>query len=162
MVIFVTVGSQMPFDRLVIGMDAWAAKHRDHVVTAQIGESSYAPKAMAAVNSLPPAQFVQRVREADLVVAHAGMGSVISAAEYGKPMVLLPRRGDLRETRNDHQMATVKWLALKEGIFVAQDESKLDETVGVALLHAEQSSAANADPLLMVGNLKVLLRNLCA
>ena len=161
MVIFVTVGSQMPFDRLVTGMDDWATLHSDHTVTAQIGESSYRPKAMAAVKTLPPAQFVQRLREADVVVAHAGMGSVISAAEHGKSMVLLPRQGALRETRNDHQVATVKWLSAKEGIFVAQDESQLAAALDAAMSHAGRSAVQNSGSLLIVSNLRVILRQLC-
>lgn len=161
MVIFVTVGSQMPFDRLVIGMEAWAAKCPDHVVTAQIGESGFRPNAMTAVKTLPPARFVERLREADVVVAHAGMGSVICAAEQGKPMVLMPRMGALRETRNDHQVATAKWLAAKEGVFIAANESLLAAALDEALLYARRSVKSIAEPLVMVGNLRAILHKLC-
>lgn len=53
------------------------------------------------------------------------MGSILSAMQAGKPLVLLPRRGDLQETRNDHQIATVKWLSGRKGIFIAMNENDL-------------------------------------
>ena len=39
--------------------------------------------------------------------------------------MLLPRRGELRETRNDHQVATLNWLRGKPGVHAAFDEQEL-------------------------------------
>jgi UDP-N-acetylglucosamine transferase subunit ALG13 len=68
---------------------------------------------------------------AELIVAHAGMGTIITALELGKPILVMPRREYLHETRNDHQVATVNQFARREGIIVAMDEkelfSKLDQ-----------------------------------
>lgn len=59
------------------------------------------------------------------MVAHAGMGSVLTALEHDKPMLLMPRRAALLETRNDHQVATLRWLESKPGIYPADDEAAL-------------------------------------
>lgn len=117
--IFLTVGSQMPFDRLVRAMDVWAGEHPAHEVFAQIGKSAFRPIHMDSCLALSPADFRTRVEAAEVVVAHAGMGSVLTALEFARPLVLMPRRGDLRETRNDHQLATVRWLGQKPGIEIA-------------------------------------------
>jgi UDP-N-acetylglucosamine transferase subunit ALG13 len=55
------------------------------------------------------------------------MGSIITALEYGKPIIVMPRRGDLRETRNDHQIATAMRLMKRGGITVALNETELIE-----------------------------------
>ncbi len=98
--------------------------------------------------------------EADVVIAHAGMGSIISAAEFGKPMVLLPRRGSLRETRNDHQIATAKWLRSKPGIFVADSEDELPTVLARALADSAGIGLTGAVPVAMIANLKSIIDQL--
>ena len=61
------------------------------------------------------------------IVAHAGMGSILTALEYGKPILVMPRRGDLRETRNDHQVATAQRFRGLPHVAVAFDEQELVE-----------------------------------
>jgi len=61
------------------------------------------------------------------------MGTIITALELDKPILVMPRRGDLGETRNDHQLATARRLHALGLIEVALDEaelrSRLDEFV---------------------------------
>lgn len=128
--IFVTVGSQMPFRRLVRTVDEWAQCNPAVEVMAQIGhDEAFRPVAIRAFESVPPARYAELVQACELVVAHAGMGSVLTALEYCKPMVLMPRRGALHETRNDHQLATLRWLSSKPGIYPAEDEQALKESL---------------------------------
>ena len=122
--IFVTVGAQMPFDRLVRTVDDWAGRVPAEIF-AQIGPSRLRPRHMAWTRFLAPGDFLAQVGAADLLVAHAGMGSIITALEHGKPLLIMPRRGELGETRNDHQVATAhrfRGLGLVE---VAFDEQEL-------------------------------------
>lgn len=123
--IFVTVGAQMAFDRLVRAVDGWAgvSGHRD--VFGQIGPSSYRPLHFQHQRFLEPARFRAMYEKAALVVAHAGMGSIITALEMGKPILVMPRRGDLGETRNDHQIATARRFAELGAVHVAMDEDEL-------------------------------------
>jgi len=108
--IFVTVGAQMPFDRLVGWVDDWAdAAGRDDV-EAQIGPSQLATRRLRVLPFLEPPAFRAQMERADFIVAHAGMGTILTALELGKPILVVPRRGDLAETRNDHQVATLERL----------------------------------------------------
>lgn len=158
--IFVTVGSQMPFDRLIMAMDAWAAEHPEHLVEAQIGDSTYVPQSMAIHTSLPPTLFLRKMAEADVVVAHAGMGNIINAAEHQKPLVLMPRRGALRETRNDHQVATARWLKGKPGVFIADNEMDLPDALSSALSTSGNLALSGAEPLPIIDNLRQIIRAL--
>jgi len=129
-VIFVTVGAQMAFDRMVRTVDEWAAGAGRNDVFAQIGPAEYTPSHIEHVRFLEPPQFYEKARTADVIVAHAGMGSIITALTLGKPIVVLPRRGDLRETRNDHQIHTARRLAEQGKVAVAMDENELLERLG--------------------------------
>ncbi|MHC4217796.1 MAG: glycosyltransferase [Planctomycetota bacterium] len=127
--IFVTVGAQMPFDRLVRTVDTWAASRTGTEVFAQIGDARWRPGHMEWTPLLNPGDFRQRLYEADAVVTHAGMGTILTALEFGKPVVVMPRRGELLETRNDHQLATAAAFAKAGLVSVAWNERQLPEVL---------------------------------
>jgi UDP-N-acetylglucosamine transferase subunit ALG13 len=129
-VIFVTVGGQLPFDRLVHTVDRWAMHQHREDVFAQIGESTNPPGHIQWQRFLSPPDFQSKAREAQVIIAHAGMGSILTALELGKPIVLMPRRAHLGEHRNDHQWATVKHLGRDVGVVVAADEDELLARLG--------------------------------
>ena len=129
--ILVTIGSMFPFDRLVRAMDALAAGWEEEVL-AQIGDGAYEPRHMRFVRKLPREEFIATIARADLVVGHAGMGTVITAGEHGKAIVIMPRRASLGEHTNDHQVDTAGWLGGRRGIFVAEDETALAPTIARA------------------------------
>jgi UDP-N-acetylglucosamine transferase subunit ALG13 len=124
-VIFVTVGAQMPFDRLVKVVDRWAGKRGREDLFAQIGRAEYRPTRMRWTAFLEPGEFKRRFETAKAVVAHAGIGTIITALQMGKPIIVMPRRAKLRETRTDHQVATAERFSRFESVVVAWDEEQL-------------------------------------
>ncbi len=148
--IFVTVGSVFPFDRLIRAMDDWAASTGRRDVVAQIGEGHYLPQHMAYERRLTQAEFASRVAAAEVVVSHAGMGTVITAGRAGRALVLLPRLRKWGEHNTDHQLATANWLRGKPAIFVAENAADLAGRIAEALAlgaSAGVSFAAVADPV---------------
>lgn len=123
--IFATVGTQLPFDRLIRAIDEWAASRTCPQVFAQIGPSEFTPRHLQYAQFIDAAEFRIRVQQAQVVVAHAGMGSIITALELGKPIVVMPRRADLGEHRNDHQLQMVRSYLVNPHIRVAMDEFAL-------------------------------------
>ncbi len=123
--IFVTVGGQLPFDRLIRALDEWAGDRGVDDVFAQLGAGEYTPENFPSTDFLNPTEFDQRARAADVIVAHAGMGTILTALEYGKPILVFPRRHALGEQRNDHQSATAKHLSAAGKVRVAMDEGAL-------------------------------------
>lgn len=127
--IFLTIGSHEPFDRLVRAVDEWygRAQHRMPLfgqITARQPDS-YHPRNFEWVERLASEEYAERMAEADLIVSHAGMGSIITALHLGKLIVIMPRCGDLHETRNNHQLSTVERLGHRPGIHIAKDETVL-------------------------------------
>ena len=126
--IFLTVGSELVFNRMVKAVDEWAADNETVQIIAQTGksiDSDYFPKNMEIKSVVSPAEYTRYCTEADFLIAHAGMGSIITALTTGKPIVIMPRREKFRETRNDHQVATAKRFASRDGIFVALNEDEI-------------------------------------
>ena len=123
--LFVTVGTDLPFDRLVRSLDDWSPRQSRYKIFAQIGESQYVPKHIEYDKFLEPPEFVKRFTEADLVVSHAGMGTILSSLKYQKPLLVLPRIAAKGEHRNEHQLATARHLKLLNKVNVAEDETDL-------------------------------------
>lgn len=122
--IFLTVGTQLPFTRLVDYVDRWAIDAEEEVRAQTFCEGNW--KNINAKPMVSPLEARDLSREASIIVAHAGMGSILTALEYSKPIVIVPRRADLHEHRNDHQMATARKFELKNcGGHVAYNESDL-------------------------------------
>lgn len=148
--IFVTVGAQMPFDRLIRAVDEWAAQAGRSDVFAQTGDTNTPPKHIEWTRFIDPPEFRERVRSASAIVAHAGMGSIISALTAGVPILVMPRRGDLRETRNDHQIATATRFRELGRVTVAFDEQELAEQLDrISSLKAPERASDVASPELI-------------
>ena len=135
--IFITVGNHVPFNRLIRAVDEWAASRLRHDVLAQIGTDAWIPRWISHVEELTPTEFQQHIRHASLVVAHAGIGTIVNALQHGKRIIVMPRSSDLHETRNNHQFATVQHLCTFPNLSVAHSEQDLP-----ALLDAAHSSPA--------------------
>jgi UDP-N-acetylglucosamine transferase subunit ALG13 len=134
-VIFVTVGTQLAFDRLVSAVDEWAGVTPGSHVFGQVGPGAYTPRNIEFAAFISPEDCRERMREADAIVAHAGMGTIISALELGKPLLVMPRLTALGEHRNDHQLATAERFGALGRVTVARDAAdlaaKLDELEGL-------------------------------
>jgi UDP-N-acetylglucosamine transferase subunit ALG13 len=125
LMIFVTVGTDQPFDRMVRVIDSWAAERERTDIFAQIGDGGWEPQAFPYANYLSPPEFMERFREARVIVAHAGMGTILSALHHGKPILVMPKKASLGEQRNEHQLATARRLNQMGKIHVAFDEAEL-------------------------------------
>lgn len=124
--IFVTVGTELPFDRLVGAIDEWAGRNQcGSDVFAQIGDTDRHPEYIGWTHRLEGHEFRELFLGADLVVAHAGMGTILSALELSRPLVVVPRRADLGEHRSDHQLATVRHLVALGLVDAAMTEQEV-------------------------------------
>lgn len=107
--IFLTVGTQFPFDRLVRGIDqAFNDGLIGEEIFAQIGESSYKPRNFESVASLEKKVFDKCLKEASSIISHAGMGTIIMALDNEKPLLAMPRSKKYGEVVNDHQAAIAR------------------------------------------------------
>jgi len=119
--IFLTVGTLYPFDRLVKVVDQAVEKGyvRDKIF-AQIGDSVNRPRNFAYVASLERDAYERCFREASAIIAHAGMGTITMALRHQKPLLVMPREKKYGEIVNDHQIETAEAFANKGHVQVAR------------------------------------------
>lgn len=123
--IFATVGTQLPFDRMIMAIDKWNKKQRLSDCFAQVGMGGAAPTSLEFSETLTPSQFANQIAKCKVIVSHAGMGTILTALQLCKPIVIMPRLASLGEHRNDHQLATVANLRGTGGIYVAENDQEL-------------------------------------
>jgi len=125
-VIFLTVGTQFPFDRLVRAVDeALGRSAFGDEVFAQVGQRGYRPQHMEWVETLEQEAFRERVAEARALIGHAGVGTIFTAVEAGKPLLVMPRLRRYGEIVNDHQVATARKFAEAGHVLAAYDEGEV-------------------------------------
>ncbi len=132
--IFVAVGTQFSFDRLIQYMDEWAVSDgntnngkTDHKVIAQISDGEFEPSNIEFQDFMNGEEYNGNIRDASVFVSHAGMGNIISARELGTPIIVINRQYILGEHRNDHQLDGLKWMGKLHGVYTASTKEELFE-----------------------------------
>jgi UDP-N-acetylglucosamine transferase subunit ALG13 len=129
--IFVTVGNDFrSFDRLLKKMDEITPLLQVEVVI-QRGYSKYLPRNAKHFDFVPLPTAIEYIQKSELVVSHAGIGTIILCKEYGIPILIFPRRKGYGEHMNDHQMEIAKALEERrdENIHMIYQEDQLEEKI---------------------------------
>jgi UDP-N-acetylglucosamine transferase subunit ALG13 len=123
--IFVTVGNALvPFDRLLSWVcDALGELSLETPIegVCQHGPSHFRPPMLIAKEHLSRQEFERELGLADVVVCHAGVGTLAEAMRYGHRPIVVARRAEYSEIVNDHQLEIVSAL-LSEGRLVAPED----------------------------------------
>jgi UDP-N-acetylglucosamine--N-acetylmuramyl-(pentapeptide) pyrophosphoryl-undecaprenol N-acetylglucosamine transferase len=126
------------FERLVRRLLAILPSEAD--VLWQTGDTDARALGVIGHHAIPERELTQAIREADVLVAHAGVGTALAALEVGKCPVLVPRRLLHGEHVDDHQTQIATELG-NRGLAVSAeaDELTLDHLL-----------AASATPVTML------------
>lgn len=124
--IFVAIGTQAPFNRLLRIVDQVVAQMEvDEEIVVQAFGLDFVPEHLTVFDYLSTEKFNDYLIKSRLIVSHAGMGNIISALQFSKPIIILPRLSSLKEHRNDHQFATAKRMDSLNYVNVAYNDSEL-------------------------------------
>ena len=125
--IFVTVGSQLTFDRLLKAVDKEieAGNIKDQVIV-QGGKTKYKSKYMTIIKYLDLDEFENYIKNADLIISHGGVGSIIDALKYNKTVIATPRLKKYKEALNDHQIQIIENFGTEGYIIPLLDLKELD------------------------------------
>lgn len=128
--IFLTVGTQFPFDRLVKAVDEVVNQNGfEEKVFAQIGETSYKPRNFESVVSLDKKAFDEWLKKASGIISHAGMGTITMALDNNKPLLVMPRLKKYGEVVNDHQAAIARKFEELGHILAVYDVKDLPDSI---------------------------------
>ena len=132
MKIFVTVGTfPYGFNRLFKELDTLVGekKLKDRIF-AQVGSAKvFQPKNFAFQEMLAPEEVEENIKKADLIITHGGIGSIMHALIYRKPLVLVPRLKKFNEAVDDHQLDLCQALENEKKALVAYTMKDLLKTI---------------------------------
>lgn len=138
--IFVTVGTREDsFGRLIERIDELAPELDDEVYI-QLGHTDYEPRNAEEWFRFTDEETIQQLyATTDVVVAHAGAGTVLTALANGKPLVLVPRYEQYGEHENDHQLDLAEALESRDAVFVVYDIDDLRENIEAAFAATDRA-----------------------
>jgi len=131
--IFVILGTQkFQMNRLIRHIDGLVAAGRiDTPVFAQIGQSDYEPSNYQFRRFLNKAEFDKLISEAELIITHGGVNSIITALKCGKPVIVCPRLEKYGEHVDDHQREIARSFEKKGFVLCCDDIDDLEKQVGL-------------------------------
>jgi UDP-N-acetylglucosamine--N-acetylmuramyl-(pentapeptide) pyrophosphoryl-undecaprenol N-acetylglucosamine transferase len=105
----------------------------DAEVLWQTGDTDVSGLGIVGHHAIPERELSEAIREADVLVAHAGVGTALAALEVGKLPVLVPRRLAHAEHVDDHQIQIARELDSRGlALSVEADELTLDHLLTAA------------------------------
>jgi len=146
-VIFVTLGThQQPFDR---ALDLLAELPGADALLVQHGATRARPRLprIKWLDYLDWEPLTARMRDAEVVITHAGVGSAVTAIRAGKKPVLLPRLARYGEHVDDHQLELAERLAEFDLAFVCGPGERLDVPIAKARAGVPCSVGGHQSPL---------------
>jgi UDP-N-acetylglucosamine transferase subunit ALG13 len=155
--IFLTVGTQLPFERLIKCVDLFCQHNHNIQVVGQISMSSYTPKNFEYHDTLSIPEFSALFEQSDLVISHAGMGSILTALCAAKPILIMPRLTKYKEHRNDHQVGTAENFSQHAGCHVFNDVDQLNNAYTAAINESQSASINSFAPDETISNLRKLI-----
>ena len=130
--IFVILGGVVEFDfsRLLRTVDELVVeKVIDDSVIAQRGYSTYIPKNYESFDFVDGNLFNNYIKEADLIITHGGVASLISALKLKKKIIAFPRLEKYKEHLDNHQIEITSILSDKGYIMYATDKKMLKKCI---------------------------------
>lgn len=139
---FVSVGNaRQRFDRLFAEVERIASELPQPVIV-QTGHTSFESEKVTTHPFLSMLEFEQQIAKADLVIVHAGVGSVLTALKAGKTPVIVPRQAAYGEHIDDHQLAWARAFGSSGRVVVVEDIQDLLAMAGAAIAEREGGGAS--------------------
>lgn len=127
--IFIMFGTQdKRFDRL---MDAILSSKmiEEHEVYIQTGYTTGCYDTVHCQQYYTEQELTEQIQIADVVITHAGVGSIVASLKLNKPTIVVPRLGKYKEQNNDHQVQIMKRYQEQGYIIAVEDVTTLDTAV---------------------------------
>jgi UDP-N-acetylglucosamine transferase subunit ALG13 len=98
-------------------------------IIAQIGYSTYKPKNYKYFTFTSEEKILKLNKKARLIIAHAGAGSLITALQFRKPIIVVPRLKKFNEHVNDHQVQIAKAFEKEKKVLACYDIKDLEKLI---------------------------------
>ena len=107
--ILVSLGThERPFFRLLKEIEELISGGKIKDVIIQTGYTSYKVKGARCFDFIEFGKMQKLIKDCDFLITHGGVGSITDALNYGKAIIVVPRRKDLNEHSDNHQLQITK------------------------------------------------------
>lgn len=128
MILVITGIISWDFSRLIKEMDRIAGKIDEEVVM-QISDTHYLPHNAKYFRFTSEEEYERLFESARVIVSHAGAGTIITALQRNKPIIVVPRRKEYGEQFDNHQVEIARELEREGRIKVVWDVRELEEAL---------------------------------
>ena len=101
---------------------------KDNVIV-QAGYTKFKSDDMQIFDLIPREKLEKYQNQADLIITHGGVGSIITSLKLGKKVIAIPRLHEYGEHVNNHQKEIVELFNNKGYIIGCMDLEKLEEAL---------------------------------
>ncbi len=98
-------------------------------VIVQAGSTKFISNDMKIFGLIEQNKFNELIEQADLIITHGGVGSIVTAVKLGKKVIAVPRLKKYGEHINDHQIQIVETFSENGFIKGLKDISELKATL---------------------------------
>lgn len=132
LLIFITLGTQkFQMNRLIEAADKLAL-HIEEEIYIQTGNSTYEPKNCQYSNFLDGTKFKEMIEACSILITHAGVGSIMTGIQAGKPIIVVPRLSEFQEHVDDHQIEIADAFEKKKCVLCCNNLDELERYINSA------------------------------
>jgi UDP-N-acetylglucosamine transferase subunit ALG13 len=144
---FITVGNgREPFERLLRAV-VEVQDLLPRPVSVQCGSTKFAYPTWNVRPFLDMHEFERLIQQSNLLIMHAGAGSVINAARTAKRPIVMPRRACYGEIVDDHQIEFAEALAGQGRVILAREPADLAPAIECAFAGKDRGLTGDDAPL---------------
>lgn len=133
MKILITIGSmsEKKFTRLFNIIDELCEENilEGDKIIAQVGFDNYKSKNFKTFDMISDEDFKSMIDESDVIISHAGTGTVTSCLKKDKKVIIFPRMFKYDEHYDDHQLELCEVFTRKNYAMCARDKEELIQCI---------------------------------
>ncbi len=148
--ILVTLGTQdKSFERLLKAVQkAIDEGYIKEKVVVQAGYTEFTSKDMEIFDFIPRDRFDELIEKCDILITHAGVGSILTGLNNGKKVIAAARLSEYKEHINDHQIQIVEKFDRLGYILPLKDFDKLGELIKEAKKFKPKKYVSNTENII--------------
>lgn len=148
--LFVPLGTQkFSFDRIVNELNNLVLQGRYSANEIVMQSMSYNVKPSFIAHEIIPLDTFNRYMDnAEIIIIHAGVNSIMSSMQRGKPLIIVPRMKEFGEHVDNHQLEIAHLMENKYNVLVAYDIKDLEHLIAIAPTHTYRKFVSNRNELI--------------
>jgi len=158
MTTFVTVGNATQAFQRLLDAVASTISELPQPLIIQHGNSPCSISGCILHPFMDMVEFADCIRRSEVIISHAGAGSIIQAIKAGKVPVVMPRLARYGEHVDDHQLELARAFAKLAKVVIVEDATQFHHAIAEAI-HKQRTASSLHEESSSVDLLRTVLRS---